>query len=266
MAHAIQNQFAPNTVHSEMPYVLVELIIKKEYPALAADPAFIIALCDAALMHYDPARLFFDAIERMKQYQWIPAGIDSVYDFVLKKSTLDLRGQIDTFESRYERTVAMAIDESRDSLKADVFKENARWLRQVMAGALSLRAKHRGFFAKLVSSPGKLSQLFYEIFGEVGTPFMTNALYNGYFYPPKKLNATSIQPYLPWVFVSICTTFKGGKKCLLHSFCQARPDKRVTDHHCQNGPWNRVHLPELCPYAQVWKTWGLTGKRPHLTH
>ncbi|HEV7925853.1 MAG TPA: hypothetical protein VGR14_10875, partial [Verrucomicrobiae bacterium] len=225
-------------------------------------PAFIVALCDAALMHCHPAHLFFNAVERMKEHHWTPAGIDSVYAFVFDGLDLDWRGHADTFQSLHKRTVATAANEFRDALKADVFKENVRWFEQVMAGALKLRTEHGGFFAKLVSSPGMLSQLFYEVFDEMGTPFMTNALFNGYFYPPKKLKAASIQPYLPWVFLSIRMTFRGGKKCLLHSFCQARPDKRVTDQNCENSPWERVRLPELCPYAQMWKTWGLTGKQP----
>jgi hypothetical protein len=264
MAHAIQNQFAPNTRHCDIPYVLIELIIKKEYRPLAADTSLIVALCDAALMHYHPAQLFFSALERMKQTQWTPTDIDSVYAFVFDGLKLNWANQTETFDSLHRKTASSAIDEFRDALKADIFKENVQWFEQVIKGALNLRIRHRGFFAKLVLSPGKLSPLFYEFFDELGTPFMTNALSKGYFHPPKKLKSLHIQPYFPWVFRAISKTFngRGENECLLHSFCETRTDKQVTDHHCVTSPWERVNLPELCPYAQMWKTWGLVGKKP----
>jgi hypothetical protein len=262
MAHAIQNQFAPNSNHDHIPYVLVELLVQKEYPPLAVDTAFIVALCDATLMHYHPAQLFFDALERMKTLQWTPAGIDSVYAFVFNGLKLEWNGRTETFASLFTNMVDLAIKSFADALKDQHFKENDRWFKQVMNGAMNLRYQFNGFLSKLVSSQSQYSPMFAEIFNEMGTPFMTNALYHGYFYPPAKLKLANIQPYYPWVFVAISKTFKGCKKCLLHSYCGALPGKNITDHNCENSPWARIHLTEVCPYGLLWHTWGLTGKTP----
>jgi len=262
MAHAIQKQFTPNRNHSEIPYVLVELLVEKEYPPLAADKSLIIALCDAALMEYHPARLFFDALERMKRAKWIPAGVDSVYAFVFDGLKLNWENQTETFDSLHEKTASSAIEHFRDALKADIYTENVQWFEHVIREARNLRINHQGFFTRLVQSPRTLSRLFYQIIDMLGIPFMTNALAKGYFLPPKNLKSLNIQPYFPKVFQAIYTTYQGKDDCLLHSFCRARSDKNVTDDHCLKSPWERVNFPELCPYAQMWKTWGLTGKKP----
>jgi hypothetical protein len=265
MAHAIQNQFSPNTHHDHIPYVLVELLIQNEYPQLAINTAFIVALCDASLMHYHPAQLFFDALERMKRLKWIPVNVDSVYAFVFDGLNLDWNGRTETFGTLYTSTVNLAIKSFSDALKDQYFKENVRWFNGVMNGALNLRQRFGGLLAKLVSSPGQLSQVFDEAFNEIGTPFMTNALYHGYCYPPAKLKAASIQSYFPWVFAAVSNTFTGKKECLLHSYCKALPDKQITDQNCENSPWERIHLSQLCPYAIMWHTWGLSAKKPGST-
>jgi hypothetical protein len=72
MAFAIQKQFAPDTSNADIPYGLVDLMLKKEHEPLAADPSLITALCDAALMCYHPAELFFSTLRRMKETQWKP--------------------------------------------------------------------------------------------------------------------------------------------------------------------------------------------------
>ncbi len=262
MAHAIQKQFSPDRNHSDIPYVLVELIVRKEYPLLAADNSLIIALCDAALMHYHPAHLFFDSLERMKLAKWLPTDVASVYAFVFDDLELNWAQQTETFDSLHKSTASSAIEHFRDALKADIYRENVRWFEHVIGEARNLRINHPGFFTKLVESPGILSPLFHHTIDVLGIPFMTNALGKGYFLPPKKLDNLKIQPYFPKVFQAICATYKGKVACLLHSFCSARPDKNVTNDHCLKSPWERVNLSELCPYAQMWKAWGLIGKRP----
>lgn len=262
MAHAIQNQFAPNTPHYDIPYVLVELIVKKEYPPLGADTSLILALCDAALMHYHPAQLFFHALTKMRDAQWKPGAVDSVYAFVFDGLELSWEKRSETVDSLYKQTSGAAISEFCDCLRADIFRDNVKWFETLISEAMNLRAAHRGFFTKLVTSPGKFSPLFSEIIERLGIPFLTNAASNGYFLPPEKLKHLAIYPYFPRVFRAISMTYRGHKDCLLHAFCEKRTDKKVTDAHCLNSPWERVNQPELCPYAQMWKTWGLVGKKP----
>lgn len=262
MAHAVQKAFSPNRNHFDIPYVLVELIIKKEHPPLSVDASFMLAVCDAVLMHYHPAHLFFDVLKRMKQDKWVPENVESVYGFVFDGLRLSWEDQAETIGSLHRKTASSAMESFRDALKADIYRENVQWFEHVVTEALDLRMKHQGFFGKLVDSPGNFSLLFQHIIDGLGIPFMTNAVGHGYFLAPVKLKALNIQPYFPKVFQAIRKTYMGEEGCLLHSYCETRPDKKVTNGDCLKRPWERVNLPELCPYAQIWKTWGLIGKKP----
>ncbi len=260
MAHAVQKQFDPEREHDDLPYCLVELLIQKEVPRLAADPSLIIALCDASLMNYHAAQMFFQAIERMKHIpDWTPSDPESVYAFVFRDLEFEFEGNAETFESAYNRTARLAIEAFRDSLKGDVFQNNVRWFEALIAEAGKLRLNQRGFFTQLVTSPGVFSPTFAHIVNTLGIPFTTNENFNGYFAPPTKLNGLKIQPYFPKVFEAIGRTYDGQRACSLLPFCKTG---NITSADCSSKPWERVGLPELCPYAQMWRTWGLQGKKP----
>jgi hypothetical protein len=263
MAHAVQKQFAPATSHAAIPYCLAELIVQKEIPRLAGDVSFIIALCDASLMDFHPARLFFHTIERIKSTpDWTPEDADSVYTLAFWGCKLSYDGRVETFESLYDRTAESAVLAFHDSLPAGVYNNNVLWFKEVIAGAQSLRSNHRAFFSHLVASPGKLSATFDYVMTAVGIPYTTNELSKGYFVAPAKLMSCAIQPYYPKAFQAICRTYMGHRDCALYPFCEARTAGKIINDDCWNQPWARVEQPELCPYAQMWKAWGLQGKTP----
>lgn len=132
MAHALQNQLFPNTPHNDIPYTIVELIIIKEYQALAKDTTFIVALCDASLMSYHPAQFFFNTLERMRDDStWKPIDVSSIYDFGFNQLTFQHNGQIETVTSLFDKMNLMAIDHFRNSLQAEVFKDNVTWFEEI---------------------------------------------------------------------------------------------------------------------------------------
>jgi hypothetical protein len=263
MAHAVQNQFAPGSDHDDIPYRLAELIVAKEIPRLGGNASFIIALCDASLMTYNPADFFFLTLDRIKSApNWVPEDADSVYAFAFSGLQASRNGKLDTFNSLFEETAKSAIREFRDALKADIFRNNVIWFEELITEAKNLRINHRGFFTQLLKSPGVFSPMFRQIVSALGIPFTTNARSKGYFVPPEKLKALAIQPYYPKVFQAISYTFSGRRDCSLHPFCEASEGIKITNDDCGSSPWARVHLPHLCPYAQMWKTWGLGDKIP----
>lgn len=264
MAHALQNQLFPNTLHDDIPYRIVELIIAKEYPPLVADVNFIVALCDASLMSYHPAQFIFNTIERMKKNSaWKPTTVNSIYDFGFNQLSFRHNGQIETVTTLFDKMNLMAVNDFRDSLRAEVFKDNVTWFEEISNEARKLRTTQQGFFTKLVASQGVPSSFFIEIIRKLGTPFMTNALGNGYFLPPEKLRSLNIHPYYPKVFQAILGTYTGRKECSIYSFCETREDRKIINEKCLAAPWERVKdTKDLCPYAQLWRTWGLENEVP----
>lgn len=267
MAHAIQGEFAPEAVsdHPDIPYRLVKMIVEREVPIIAKSRQFLIALCDATLMDFNPAHLFFHSLERMKNCPaWQPTDVDSIYEFVFNGVTPSFNGT-SGFQSLFEDQINRAVSAFVSSLRTDVFKNNVTWFNSIVSEAKKLRCTDRGFMTRLVSSEGVFSEHFFEIIKRLGVPFTTNAASKGCFVPPAKLAELKIEPYYPKVFQAIRKTFQGVRKCSMLPLCEANPTQKITNCDCSNKPWERVSLPYLCPYAQMWKSWGLIGKIPQVS-
>lgn len=260
MAHAVQEQFDSSTAHDDIPYCLVKMLVEKEAPVLANNINFVIALCDASLMSYHPADLFFETIRRIKASpDWRPGSVESVYEFTLHG--LRPEGH-DGFDSLFEATANLAVGHFRDALKNDIYKSTVQWFEEIVSQAKAARLGRPGFFSRLIESEGVVSKEFKAVFASLGVPFTTNAYARGYFIPPANLEKLDIQPYYPKAFEAVIRTYYGAHRCSLVDVCAADPNKNITDENCSSQPWVRVNQSELCPYAQMWKTWGLVGKTP----
>lgn len=262
IAHAVQSKFTPEIEHPDIPYLIAELIVKKEYPALALDPFFIVALCDASLMSFHPAQTFFTTIERMKKESFLPRDPDEVYQYAYSWVMLHLKGSSISAEKIFDDALKFALEQFQDSLKSKIFKPNFIWLTYILEEAKQLRSLPGSFFCRLVREKEKLSPLFFGLVRTFGTPFFTNRSEKGAFIPPQNLKHLPIQPYQLLAFKAVTNVFGGQRSCSLYKFCKTRPDKDITSAHCKTAPWEKINDPELCPFAQLWKTWGLSGKKP----
>lgn len=260
MAHAVQEQFDSSTTHGDIPYCLVRTLVEKEAPVLANDINLVIALCDASLMNYHPVDLFFETIRRIQASpDWRPDSIESVYEFTFHG--LKPEGH-NGFDSLSEATANLAVGHFRDALKADIYKSTVQWFEEIVSQAKAARLGRRGFFSRLIESEGVVSKEFKAVFASLGVPFTTNACARGYFIPPAKLERLDIQPYYPKAFEAVIRTYCGDHRCSLVDVCAADSGKDITDKNCTCQPWVRVNQSQLCPYAQMWKIWGLVGKIP----
>jgi hypothetical protein len=262
VAHTIQAKYISSTSHNDIPYLIAEQVIIKECPTFGNDTLNILALCDACLMCFHPAEMFFNTIERIKKEGFAPKQTKDVYDFAY--FDLSFQGQIGTFtvETLFEEIVSLADRQFKDALQADVFLPNYNWVKHILIKAKELRLNHPNFMTELVDGEGKLSNLFYDIFRLLGTPFFTNLKAKGGFVPPNDLKELPSQPYQLLVFKQIINIYNGDKHCSLFAFCKSRPDKDLTNQLCQISPWERATEADLCPFGQLWRTWGLTGEIP----
>ncbi|MBR09447.1 MAG: hypothetical protein CMP48_17400 [Rickettsiales bacterium] len=260
VAHAIQTQYLPGITHPDIPYVLPKLIIESEYPELK-DDSLKIALCDASLMSLHPSQMFFNTIEKLKKRKRPPNSAFELYEFAYKD--LKFRNEVGSFsvEELFEEKSSHIQNQLHDALQSEPFIASYRWLEYVIREARKIRLDQPTFFAGLVHKEG-LSDQFFSLFRKLGTPFFTNSKGKGGFIPPSKYQTQSVYPYQLRVFRDIIATFYGQKKCSLHPFCSSLPEKDITNEKCLKAPWERVHENELCPFAQLWKTWGLSGKTP----
>lgn len=262
VAHTIQTKFTSSTKHNDIPYQIAEQIVMKECPSFGNECLNILALCDACLMCYHPAEMFFNTIERIKKEDFVPKQTTDVYDFAY--FDLSFQGQIGKFTVRtlFEKVVSIADSQFKDALQSDIFVPNYNWVNHILVKAKELRLNHPNFMTELVDEEGKLSSLFFDIFRLLGTPFFTNLSAKGGFVPPSDLKELPTQPYQLLVFKQIIDVFNGKKHCSLIDFCKSRPDEDITNQFCKISPWKRATEKNLCPFGQLWRTWGLTDEIP----
>lgn len=261
MAHRVQSQFDPETEHEDIPYRLVEILMKNELPQLAEKPELVMALCDASLMDFHPARLFFEMVEYFKNNpNQIPRTVDSIYDLI------DSKVKPDGYESLlalYVEISERAMSSFGNALSGEVYEGNVRWFETVLGAAFKWRSESRGFFSRLIETPRSLTREFQLLIRDLGIPFTTNSKNMGKFMPPNQLEETDVNPYYPKAFQAIAHIFhEGGSACSMFGLCEASPLEDLTNHDCHSQPWNRVNNEQLCPFAQMWKMWGLAGKLP----
>lgn len=262
VAHAIQQRFAPETRHPDVPYLAPELILAKEYPEFGSDTMLIMSLCDAAMMSYHSAQMFFDLIAAMKLQRFVPIEPEDIYDFMNKNFTFHNETESFQVADLFTQQLQTVLYHFNDALKSEIFEPNLRWLDHIIREGHALRTAVPAFFAYLVDDERKLSTLFYDIFARIGSPFMTNEKQQGGFIPPKIIEATGIQPYQLLVFKEILNTFNGQRSCGMYKFCKTHSEKELVNQDCLTAPWKRGSNDDLCPYGQFWKTWGLNGEIP----
>lgn len=259
IAHSIQSKFFSEIQHPDIPYLIAGLILEKECPTLSEE--FRIAICDACLMSYHPAQLFFSTIERLKKEVSAPISLEELY-----KYTLDLKfsgnGLIIIPEQLFYNTKEQVEDHFENALQAEIFAPNLNWIKHILKEGYKLRIEDPTFITKLLDNDGNLTNLFYDIFQKLGTPYLTNNLSEGKFIPPRSLTEHPRQPYQLLVFKQILQTFAGQKSCSLKNLCDKPESDVMTNSDCLNSPWKRATEERLCPFAQMWKTWALTNEIP----
>ena len=262
VAHAVQSKFNPKTDHPDIPYQIAALIVEKEYPDFGDDSMLIAALCDASIMSLHPAQMFFKTIARMKESGFVPSKTKDVYEFAFDNLRFQGQGRTEDVISLFKGVHSYTDGQFTDALKSEIFAANQVWISHVLAEAVKLRLERIDFITSLVNDTFQLSATFFEIIKKLGTPFFTNKNDVGGFIPPDTLNNVQIQPYQLLVFKQILQTFAGEKRCGLYDFCKKRPDKDITNNYCLTSPWLKSKETELCPFGQIWKTWGLINEIP----
>lgn len=251
---------------ADIPYHAAELIAYHFYPEFAKEPLNVLALCDASLFSFHPADLFVNTLKYMFEKHWLPEKPMDVYDLCKKFLKVDYQGATDIFEL-YAVQKDAAIRELQSYFTNDEFKDNKKWIEVVLNKAFELRVKWPSFMLDLaVSGPPKQNKVFATLIHDIGTPQVTNLLGADYFYHPD----IASHDFRPYAFVAISQIFKILNReqtgCGIRHSCQLNAESQgmqdYTDDRC-NRPWERSNDKLLCPFAQIWKMWELTGKRPN---
>lgn len=261
VAHSIQTKFFSEIQHPDVPYAIAGLILDHECPSLGSNSDFYIVLCDACLMSYHPAQLFFNTIQRIKEDNFIPKTAKELYDYTLNLN-FDDNGTLHDPESMFDIAKDTVIGHLENALQAEYFLSNLNWIKHILDMGAKLRKGNPLYMMEILNVDGNLSTLFFQIFRKLGTPYFTNDLYDGGIVPPEDILKHPDQPYQLLAFREILNTFQGQQNCGLYDLCNKPESDVETDNNCKAAPWKRATYERLCPYGQMWKSWALTNEIP----
>ncbi|WP_340201669.1 hypothetical protein [Ascidiimonas sp. W6] len=260
MAHIAQVRFNPDTVHADMPYKIAEHVARFIYPEFAENQLFIFSLCDACLMSFHPAQLFFDVLTEFKRDGYLPTTEKDIYDHVYSIETNKDKNLIE----HYKQLCNEAKTELTHYFTTDEFDNEKIWISTILDRASDWRIKHPTFMVDLLKQEQLRSDLFIQIILDLGSPLIENLDNDVHLFTPRGFENV---PLRIDTFSAINEIFKhmveGETKCSLQNYCNKSVVGDITDQRCSSSPWTRSKDKELCAYGILWKMWGLSEKFPN---
>ena len=273
MAYLVENSIYPNVIPNtyDFPYKAAVKVIEHEYPSFLHNPLNALALCDASLGVFNPAEFFFTMLTKMKNDSYLPATPEKVYRYCASNISFNFNGATN-LNQLLLLTSAIASNQLCDYFTTNVFGDNKIWINYTIATAVDIRLSNP-FFILEIARGGKIQTNipFATVFNKVGTPMISNLNDEGTFFSPLQYKSYNIRPEYLWAINQIYKIYikpliNNSKKCELKSWCQKSCHNQniadYTDTNCHNSSWLRVQNQQSCPFAVIWKTWGLENEIP----
>lgn len=266
MAHFGQSILFPETTHDDVPYLIVDLIIDKYCKKISGNKILKFAICDASLMTFHPAETLFDKLLEIDQdSNFNPESPDDIYRYFFRDDIF-FDGHIETTNSLFEKLMILNKEGLFDTIKADIYEDNRKWLNIMFEKARFLRSNNSLVFYELFSlNRDEQKEKFKTLIADLGSPFITNKKWDGTFFLPAGFTITTefFSPYSSLGFLEFFLLMRTGqKKCVLLEFCKKSDTEDLTDTNCNNSPWLRCEKKDLCPFGTIWRTWDLTSIYP----
>lgn len=264
MAYISEEYLAPEQFKSTaFPYLSAEFVSYFIYPMFGNNRLNVLALCDCSLFTDNPGLNFVIALNRMKDEAWLPNTPKDVYEYC-DKIFLTAKSLLET----YEKILPLARDQISDYFTNENWKAIKNWSVHVLNEAYKIRATNKYFILELMfGGKIKTNSKFISLVNKLGYPLITNEKNEMYFGIPSGFKEDLKNMETLWAINQCYRIFIGKKDgCQMKSYCQEScrysDNEDYTDSRCDSSPWDRTSDDKLCPFAQVWRGWGLQGRSP----
>lgn len=254
----------------EYPYLLSGKLAEFIYPEMGQDAYSLFLIIDQCLYRYfNPGPAFVQLIEYLKSINYC------------KKSKDDRFKCLDSFFQHnkpeiedYNILIYEVIREVNDCFQDKLFGATIKWLYVLYTRCKELRVYP--YFLKGFMDVNGLDSFAHQIYRfALGQPIVLNDIYEGIIQPPGNCfilaETLDIHPEYFSAIFSVRNIFQKGQEgwCLLKEFC-TRSEKAtresMVDQYC-DIPWLKYSVAladkkNICPFAVVWKHWGLTNQYP----
>ena len=260
----------------DYPYSTAEIVARYLCPGFADNLLNVLALCDCSLMFTNPADVFYNILCQIRDKHIVLNKPNDLYH-QLQNAKIGVGDTITNPFAHFE----MIAEEARKKLKSyfqipdnpQMHETYYLWINRVIDFAIYLRTREPDFILNMVCDGYcKTNKTLARIIYWIGTPLIKN----------KRKDYFSIKPHdLTGYAVEIMTStqqmfqllHEGIVPCSLYPWCKnsdielskVDPDYKPIDptpEVCLKRPWERINCNELCPYALLWRNWGLTAYTP----
>lgn len=266
MAYIMERLCSPNGVvqSPDFPYRSAELIAEHYEKGFSNNLEMVLALCDMSLQSANPGRVFVSTMKGIKEGSLSFNRPEDIYDYFYELPA-SIAGQgeysmLDAFKFLLSQTQESLNSYLKIPSADEVYHQ---WIARIVDFSLSWREKNRYFLLDMA----RCQDLFkngawgYAV-KMIGSPLMSNN--NGDFYkiPPDGLPLGLDVEFFK-AFGEIESLFSIGKvQCEMRTFCESPLSDVSMDTNCDSSPWFRCTQNRLCPYALIWRHWGLTDHYP----
>lgn len=269
MAKLIQNHLFPTLPDKSpiCPYHAVEFVADKIYPGISKNTEVMVALCDASLQSSNPGAALVRYLELL-QAQSVSLSeitVDSIYTEVYTgfvRSTIPSSGN--NFLPNFNICKKLSINSLCSYDTNHIWPNIRNYFHKILNFGEELRINHPTFFIDLLRA-GNLQEnaIFQYFLDEVGTPLITNALYDEDFIAPKCLKIKKQDMVHIYAFNQVSKAFDTRdnelddqlKLCSLQNLCKKHHCwilGNKVDERCEKAPWQRVKDCPKCYYGLWW--------------
>ena len=276
IAYIMERLVTKDYEHSpEFPYCSAEKIVECVFPELGKDILNVLALCDISLMFSNPAEVFYTTLMQLKRKKYIPNKPHDLYA-QLKNAKVGIHGNLTDPFSHYK----MVAEEARKKFKSyfytnkqhELHQAYYEWIDRLFDFSIKMRINEPSYLLDLCNDGYiRYNETFRSLVNNLGSPLIRNMKQDYFSIKPKGISGWTNE-----VMKSVSQIHEllhdAIFQCSLYPWCvnsdkekQGEPTYtpiNPTVEICLHKPWERCRNIDLCPFAILWKNWGLAEYIP----
>lgn len=269
MAFMIEQILVPKSGGAkDYPYHAAECVCNYYYPSFADDKLRLIALCDVSLLMSNPANVFINYLNRYKGSGYLPSPEEIYSDFYIEPHSF--MGTICSTKDSINYFFGTMADYLSKYVAEELDPNFSIAMHRLIFLAIQKRMTNPTFIIECCRE-GELiyNKKFWNLLNEFGSPLIQDFKNNLSLIPPK-VDPSLAQSQFSLSFIYAIeqiynTLYDCVDCCELFYWCVGSKElvdnAPEVDERCINGPWKRCNDSYLCPYAAIWKHWGLANYR-----
>lgn len=256
MASIIESHIGSSENQRCLPYIFSEMVCEYIYEPFAKDKALIAGLCELSLMFYNSGIIFITILNEIKKADYVPQNLAELFAYA-KRFQFKTNSEVFNYEVLYKKVLADASTQVGKLFTLPPFNNIARWGNQFVLNASQERKDCPWFISKLLCLP-KSDAIQY--FGTLTKKIGISQIYTdkGIGVGESSLIDNNLStPILFRCLWEIKRIFnkRDSFNCQLKEYCCVSLPTHI-DSFCEKKPWEKANQQYLCPFAQVWKSWG----------